>query len=284
MNINTIGVCGAGTMGRGIALTAAQAGFNTLLFDLQEPTLALARNQIAKELRKGVEKAKLTEAESHAIASRIQYTSDLEQCLAEVFIEAIVEKAAPKIALFNQLAELNHGDCIFASNTSSLSITQMAQAIQHPERVIGLHFFNPAHLMRLVEVVTTPFTSESVRKTAWDLMIAFKKTPVACQDSPGFIVNRVARPFYIETLRMVEEQLVTPEQADRLLTSAGFKMGPFTLMDLIGNDINYAVSCSVYEQLGQPERLRPSPLQQQLVQTGKWGQKSGEGFYRYNPS
>lgn len=284
MNINTIGVCGAGTMGRGIALTAAQAGFNTLLFDLQEPTLALARNQIAKELRKGVEKAKLTEAESHAIASRIQYTCDLEQCLAEVFIEAIVEKAAPKIALFNQLAELNHGDCIFASNTSSLSITQMAQAIQHPERVIGLHFFNPAHLMRLVEVVTTPFTSESVRKTAWDLMIAFKKTPVACQDSPGFIVNRVARPFYIETLRMVEEQLVTPEQADRLLTSAGFKMGPFTLMDLIGNDINYAVSCSVYEQLGQPERLRPSPLQQQLVQTGKWGQKSGEGFYRYNPS
>lgn len=281
MQINTIGVCGAGTMGRGIALNAALAGFNTLLFDLQSDALEKARDQLQKELNKSIQKGKITEAAAAQALTRIEFTAEIDQCLAELFIEAIVEKAEPKIALFNQLAELNHSDCIFASNTSSLSITQMARAIQHPERVIGLHFFNPATLMKLVEVVTTPFTADSVRQTAWQLMLDLKKTPVLCVDSPGFIVNRVARPFYIESLRLVEEQKASMSQIDRILTAAGFKMGPFALMDLIGNDINYAVSCSVYDQLGQPERLRPSAIQQQLVQTGKWGQKSGEGYYQY---
>jgi 3-hydroxybutyryl-CoA dehydrogenase len=281
MQINTIGVCGAGTMGRGIALTAALAGFNTLLFDLQPAALEKAREHLKKELAKRVEKGKLTETLAAQALARIEFTSEINQCLAEIFIEAIVERAEPKIALFNQLAELNHSDCIFASNTSSLSILQMAKSIQHPERVIGLHFFNPAHVMKLVEVVTTPFTAKSVQQTAWQLMLDLQKTPVQCIDSPGFIVNRVARPFYIESLRLVEEKKATMEQIDRILTAAGFKMGPFALMDLIGNDINYAVSCSVYEQLGNPERLRPSFLQQQLVQTGKWGQKSGEGYYLY---
>ncbi len=281
MQINTIGVCGAGTMGRGIALTAALAGFNTLLFDLQPAALEKAREYLKKELAKRVEKGKLTETLAAQALARIEFTSEIDQCLAEIFIEAIVERAEPKIALFNQLAELNHSDCIFASNTSSLSILQMAKSIQHPERVIGLHFFNPAHVMKLVEVVTTPFTAKSVQQTAWQLMLDLQKTPVQCIDSPGFIVNRVARPFYIESLRLVEEKKATMEQIDRILTAAGFKMGPFVLMDLIGNDINYAVSCSVYEQLGNPERLRPSFLQQQLVQTGKWGQKSGEGYYLY---
>jgi 3-hydroxybutyryl-CoA dehydrogenase len=281
MEINTIGVCGAGTMGRGIALTAALAGFNTLLFDLQPDALDKARAQLKKELNKSVEKEKISETTAAQALARIEFTSEIEHCLAELFIEAIVEKPAPKIALFNQLAELNHSDCIFASNTSSLSISEMAKAIQHPERVIGLHFFNPATRMKLVEVVTTPFTAARVKDTAWQLIRSLKKTPVLCIDSPGFIVNRVARPFYIESLRLAEEQKASMAQIDRILMAAGFKMGPFALMDLIGNDINYAVSCSVYEQLGKPERLRPSPIQQQLVQTGKWGQKSGEGYYQY---
>jgi len=281
MEINTIGVCGAGTMGRGIALTAALAGFNTRLFDLQPAALEKAKGQLQKELNRSIEKGKLTEALAAQALASIAFTDEIDQCLAEIFIEAIVEQPEPKIALFNQLAELNHSDCIFASNTSSLSITQMAKSIQHPERVIGLHFFNPATLMNLVEVVTTPFTTPVVQQTAWKLMQAFHKTPVLCIDSPGFIVNRVARPFYIESLRLVEEEKASMAQIDRIMTGAGFKMGPFALMDLIGNDINFAVSCSVYEQLGKPERLRPSPLQQRLVQTGKWGQKSGEGYYQY---
>jgi len=136
-------------------------------------------------------------------------------------------------------------------------------------------------LMKLVEVVSTAFTAPAVRDSAWMLMQDFKKTPVGCVDSPGFIVNRVARPYYIESLRLLEEEKATIPQIDRILTAAGFKMGPFSLMDLIGNDINYTVSCSVYEQLGKPERLRPSFIQQQLVQSGKWGQKSGEGYYPY---
>jgi 3-hydroxybutyryl-CoA dehydrogenase len=186
------------------------------------------------------------------------------------------------VALFNQLAELNHGDCIFASNTSSLSITELAKQILHPERVIGLHFFNPATLMKLVEVVQTPFTKSEILNTAIALIQQIGKTAVVCADAPGFIVNRVARPYYIESLRLAEEKAGSLEQVDRLLESAGFRMGPFRLMDLIGNDINYAVSCSVYEQLGKPPRLEPSWIQQQLVQQGKWGKKSGEGYYAYH--
>ncbi len=281
MEINTIGVCGAGTMGSGIALTAAQAGFATLLYDLNEEALEKARSQHHKELEKSVAKGRITSEQVKKIMALLRYTHELDTCLAELFIEAIVEKTAPKVALFNQLAELNHSDCVFASNTSSLSITEIAKQVQHPERVIGLHFFNPATLMKLVELVTTPFTNETVTATAKELILQMGKTPVICQDAPGFIVNRVARPYYIESLRMAEQEGADLAQIDRVLEAAGFRMGPFKLMDLIGNDINYAVSCSVYEQLGKPERLLPSYLQQRLVQEGKWGRKSGEGYYTY---
>ena len=269
MEIHTIGVCGAGTMGRGIALTLAQAGFSTLLFDLNPDILASARAQHERELEGLVQKGKVTADKKEKILALIQYTNELENCLAEFFIEAIVEKIIPKVALLNQLAELNHGDCIFASNTSSLSITEIAKQVLHPERVIGLHFFNPATIMKLVEVVHTPFTNPDVLSTTLQLVKQIGKTPVQCSDSPGFIVNRVARPYYIESLRLIEEQKSNIEQLDRILESTGFKMGPFKLMDLIGNDINFAVSCSVYEQLGKPERLQPSFIQQQLVQEGK---------------
>lgn len=268
-------------MGSGIALTAAMAGYATILYDLNEDALDKARLQHQKELEKQVAKGRLTETQQKKIEALLRYTNELEYCIAEIFIEAIIEKTGPKIALFNQLAELNHSDCIFASNTSSLSITEIAREVQHPERVIGLHFFNPATLMKLVELVTTPLTNAAITATANDFIKALGKTPVLCQDSPGFIVNRVARPYYIESLRIAEKGIIDYAQIDRVLEAAGFKMGPFKLMDLIGNDINYAVSCSVYEQLGKPDRLLPSYLQQRLVQQGKWGRKSGEGYYSY---
>lgn len=282
MEINSICVCGAGTMGSGIAQAAAQAGFSTLLYELNPVILDKAKNGISKNLQSLVDKGKMETAEKEKIEKRISFTDDIQNCLADIFIEAIVEKTDIKIALFNQLAELNHSECIFASNTSSLSITAIAQNVQRPERVIGMHFFNPATIMKLVEVVNTQYTNEQTTATVVELAWQMGKTPVICKDSPGFIVNRVARPYYIEALRLVEEGKVSMEQADAIMEASGFKMGPFKLMDLIGNDVNYAVSCSVYEQLGQPERLKPSYIQEQKVKEGKLGKKSGEGYYKYS--
>jgi 3-hydroxybutyryl-CoA dehydrogenase len=202
--------------------------------------------------------------------------------LGDVIIEAIIEKPEAKIALFNQLAEINHSETVFASNTSSLSITQIAQGVKNPERVIGMHFFNPATIMKLVEVVKTDLTNEHTTNIIVELAKQMNKTSVLCKDSPGFIVNRVARPFYIESLRLAEEELIDLAKIDSLMESTGFKMGPFKLMDLIGNDINYAVSCSVYEQMKKPDRLKPSEIQKQKVETGQLGKKTGKGYYDYN--
>jgi 3-hydroxybutyryl-CoA dehydrogenase len=282
MTINTICVCGAGTMGIGIAQVAAQSGFYTLLYELNETVLEKAKNQVDKNLQLLVEKAKITAEDKRKIIQRISFTSDLHTCLADVFIEAIVEKPEAKIGLFNQLAELNHSECIFASNTSSLSITKIAAKTRNPERVIGMHFFNPAPMMKLVEVVNTGYTNAMTTQTIIGLALQMGKTAVVCKDSPGFIVNRVARPYYIETLRLVEEESTGVVQADRLLEATGFKMGPFKLMDLIGNDVNYAVSCSVYEQMNKPLRLKPSYIQEQNVKNGKLGKKSGKGYYDYS--
>lgn len=282
MEINSICVCGAGTMGSGIAQAAAQAGFATLLYELTPVVLNKARENISRNLQSLVDKGKMEAAEKESIEKRISYTDDIQNCLADVFIEAIIERTDTKVALFNQLAELNHSECIFASNTSSLSITAIAKNVQRPERVIGMHFFNPATIMKLVEVVNTEYTNEQTTATVVELARQMGKTPVICKDSPGFIVNRVARPYYIEALRLVEEGKVSMEQADAIMEASGFKMGPFKLMDLIGNDVNYAVSCSVYEQLGQPERLKPSYIQEQKVKEGKLGKKSGEGYYKYS--
>jgi 3-hydroxybutyryl-CoA dehydrogenase len=281
MEINSICVCGAGTMGSGIAQAAAQAGIATILYELNSVVLEKAQAAIEKNLQSLVDKGKMTAEEKQQTGQLIRYTDDLQTCLADIFIEAIVEKPALKIALFNQLAELNHGDTIFASNTSSLSITEIAKGVLHPERVIGMHFFNPATIMKLVEVVNTPFTNTATTETIISLAKQLKKTPVVCKDSPGFIVNRVARPYYIESLRLVERGNAEVEQLDQLLEATGFRLGPFRLMDLIGNDINYAVSCSVWEQLDRPDRLKPSPVQEEKVKSGKLGKKTGEGFYKY---
>ena len=217
-----------------------------------------------------------------SIQNRLFLTNELQSCKANVIIEAIVEKPELKIVLFNQLAEINDSKCIFASNTSSLSVNVIAGQIKNPERVIGMHFFNPAPVMKLVEVVNTDYTNEETTQAIIDLAKQMDKVPVVCKDSPGFIVNRVARPYYIEALRLAEEGISDFSTIDSLLETTGFKMGPFKLMDLIGNDINYAVSCSVYEQMHQPERLKPSPIQKEKVEKGELGRKTGKGYYGYS--
>jgi 3-hydroxybutyryl-CoA dehydrogenase len=233
-------------------------------------------------MQKLVQKQKITQEKSDEIQKKISFTSNIESCIADVIIEAIVEKIEVKTSLFKQLSEINNTDTIFASNTSSLSITKLAQNINNPARVIGMHFFNPAPLMKLVEVVITKYTNEKITRTIVDLTQQMGKEPVVCKDSPGFIVNRVARPFYIESFRIAEESSIGIETIDRLLESKGFKLGPFKLMDLIGNDVNYAVSCSVYEQLNNPERLKPSYMQKEKVDKNELGKKSGKGYYTYS--
>lgn len=278
---SVICICGAGTMGSGIAQAAAASGFYTILYELNDAILEKAKTSIEKNLQSLVEKRKITGNAKEETLNNLRFTNNLHDCLGDVIIEAIIENPEAKIALFNQLAEINHSETVFASNTSSLSITEIAKGVKNPERVIGMHFFNPATIMKLVEVVSTNYTNENTTRIILDLAKLMNKTPVICKDSPGFIVNRVARPFYIESLRLAENELIDFAGIDSLMESTGFKMGPFKLMDLIGNDINYAVSCSVYEQLGNPERLKPSIIQKEKVESGQLGKKTGRGYYKY---
>jgi 3-hydroxybutyryl-CoA dehydrogenase len=280
--INTIAVCGAGTMGSGIAQCAAQNGFFTILFDVQETTLLNAKINIEASLQKLVDKQKITTQQQQQTINRLQYVTDIQQCLADVIIEAIIERVDAKVALLNQLAEINHGETIFATNTSSLSITEIAAQVVHPHRVIGMHFFNPATIMKLVEVVQTKYSEPNCVQTVMQLTKELQKTPVLCIDAPGFIVNRVARHYYVEALRLAEQNVATYKEMDTLLENVGFKMGPFALMDLIGNDINYAVTESLYKATNEAIRFMPSPIQKEKVTTGKLGKKTGEGFYNYN--
>ncbi len=278
---SVICICGAGTMGSGIAQAAAASGFYTILYELNDAVLEKAKTSIEKNLQSLVEKRKITGNAKDETLNNLRFTNNLHDCLADVIIEAIIEKPEAKIALFNQLAEINHSETIFASNTSSLSLTQIANQVKNPERVIGMHFFNPATIMKLVEVVNTNYTNENTTRIITGLAKQMNKTSVLCKDSPGFIVNRIARPFYIESLRLAEATIADFTTIDSLMESTGFKMGPFKLMDLIGNDINYAVSCSVYEQLGEPGRLKPSDIQKEKVEAGQLGRKSGKGYYEY---
>ena len=280
--VHTLCVCGAGTMGSGIAQAAAQSGIYTLLFDLNKKVLQKAEAAINQNIQSLVDKNKISIQQATDIKGHLTYINDKNSCIADVIIEAIVENPEAKIALFNQLAEINHSETIFASNTSSLSISQLQQKIVQPQRVAGMHFFNPATIMKLVEIVKAEQTTQEVINTLISLAKQMNKVPVVCKDAPGFIVNRVARPYYIEALKMVEKGQTDIATIDALMEASGFKMGPFKLMDLIGNDINYAVSCIVYEQLGKPERLKPSPIQKEKVDSGKLGRKTGEGYYKYN--
>jgi 3-hydroxybutyryl-CoA dehydrogenase len=268
-------------MGRGIAQVAATAGFHTVLYDVNNDIIEETRSSIQKSLQTLFEKKKITENEKNEAFERIYFVSDQKRCMADLIIEAIVENMEAKTSLFNQLSNINGSQTIYATNTSSLSVSEIASRVSQPERVVGLHFFNPAPSMKLVEVVTAQKTSDDVVQTIVALASRLGKTPVVCKDSPGFIVNRVARPFYIESLRLVEEGQADFATIDHLMEATGFKMGPFRLMDLIGNDVNYAVSQSVYEQLNKPERLKPSYIQKEKVDRGELGKKTGSGYYQY---
>lgn len=275
-------ICGAGTMGRGIALAVAGNGMDTVLYDLSAVSISNAQQNIERELNLAFEKKRIGEDEKEIIFQRIKFTSSLGECQSPLIIEAIAEKISSKSGLFRDLALLNSQETIYASNTSSLSVTEIAEQTPFPERIIGLHFFNPANRMKLVEIIQTKYTTDQMLKRMRDFALTLGKTPVVCRDAPGFIVNHVARPFYLESLRLAEEGVADINQIDRLVESAGFKMGPFHLMDLIGNDINYSVSQSLYEALNKPARLKPSAMQQEKVKLGLLGIKSGGGFFHYN--
>ncbi len=279
--INKICVTGAGTMGSGIALCAAQNGFQTILFDTNEMVVSNAQKNINKNLDALVEKNKITAEEKSDILQRLIFTVDINDCVANLIIEAIVEKPEIKISLFNQLAAINDSSSIFASNTSSLSINLLQEGIPNPERVAGMHFFNPAQIMKLVEVVKAKETSDAVIETIMAVCNQLKKTAVLCIDAPGFIVNRVARHYYLEAMKLVEQDIATFETVDEVMEASGFKMGPFKLMDLIGMDINLAVSTSLYEAFDHEPRFEPSAIQINKVKKGELGKKTGVGFYQY---
>ncbi len=279
--IKKIGVAGAGTMGSSIALAAAQCNFDVIIFDTNKKGIENAKSAITKNLDFLVNKEKISSEEKKAIFSKIFFTTNINDCVADLIIEAIIENLEIKKTLYNNLAAINAPTTILASNTSSLSITNIQSDVEIPERVCGMHFFNPAHVMKLVEVVAGNKTSDETIKKVHDVCIQLKKQPVVCKDEPGFIVNRVARHFYLEAMQLSSEQNISIENIDALMENAGFKMGPFKLMDLIGLDINYAVSQSVYHAFGNKLRFKPAAMQAQKVTEGNLGRKTGKGFYDY---
>jgi 3-hydroxybutyryl-CoA dehydrogenase len=279
--IRKICVAGAGTMGSGIALSAAQNNFDVVLFDTNEKGIENAKLSISKNVDFLLSKAKITILEKENIYKHILFTTNINDCVGDLVIEAIIENLEIKEILYKNIAAINAAETILASNTSSLSITDIQKNIPHPQRVCGMHFFNPAHVMKLVEVVAGEQTNDETIQTIYELCLQLKKQPVICKDAPGFIVNRVARHFYLEAMHLASTTNTKFEDIDTLMENAGFKMGPFKLMDLIGMDINYAVSQSVYHAFNNNPRFTPSPLQAQKVAEGNLGKKTGKGFYDY---
>ena len=279
-----IGIIGAGTMGAGIAQVAAQAGHQVILVDQNQAQLDLAKANLEIILNKLLSKEKITSDQKSAISSAIQYeinNTSLASC--SLVIEAIVENLAIKHSVFSALEEIVSDTCILATNTSSLSIASIGSVLRNPSRIIGIHFFNPAPLMPLVEIIPAVQTSQKVIDNVMTLIGAWGKTAVLCKDTPGFIVNRVARPFYGEALRIFEEGIADFATIDWAMTSlGGFKMGPFTLMDYIGNDVNYTVTESVFEAFYYDPRFKPSLTQMRYKEAGYFGRKSGKGFYDYS--
>jgi 3-hydroxybutyryl-CoA dehydrogenase len=278
-----IGVLGAGTMGAGIAQVAAQAGFETLLYDIAQEFIDKGIGRIRSFLQGSRERGKLSADDEKAILGRLQSTTTLESFRdSALVIEAVPEKLELKREIFKQIDAIAT-DALLATNTSSFSVTAIAASTRRPERVLGLHFFNPPPLMALVEVVQGDRTINATIEQATDLMRRMGKTPARAKDTPGFIVNRVARPFYNEALRILGDGGASVEAIDRIMKDAGnFRMGPFELMDLIGNDINFAATESLYNSFFQDPRFRPSPIQHRMVMGGNLGRKTGRGFYVYD--
>ncbi len=281
--IKTIAIVGSGTMGTGIAQAAALAHFDVLLNDLSAEILKSGMEHIKEDLRKGVGRGQHTATEATEALSRIHPRkgfNDLSE--ADLVIEAAVEILEVKKEIFKKLDDIVAPEAILATNTSSLSVTAIASLTKTPESVVGMHFFNPAPQMKLVEIVRGAQTSHETVRLVSSVVTKMKKSPVVCRDTPGFIVNRVARPFYGEALRLLGDQVASVEEIDRIVRMAGgFKMGPFELMDLIGIDVNLAVTQSIFEQFYQEPRYRPHPIQRQMVQAGTLGKKTKKGFYTY---
>jgi 3-hydroxybutyryl-CoA dehydrogenase len=275
-------VVGAGIMGAGIAQVAAQAGHAVMLFDTREGAAAEARSRLATVLDGLVAKGRITGEAARATLQRIEPVASLQAAAAaRLVVEAIVEQVDAKRALFGELEAIVADDAVLATNTSSISVTAIAGGLKHPGRVVGMHFFNPVPLMKLVEVVSGLQTEPAVAAAIFDLGRAWDKVPVHARSTPGFIVNRIARPFYAETLALLQEQAATPAVLDACLKAAGFRMGPCELMDLIGHDTNFAVTQSVFQANFQDKRYVPSLLQREMVDGGLLGRKSGQGFYSY---
>jgi len=277
-----VGVIGAGVMGRGIAQVSAMAGHSVILFDINHEMIEVAQKAIDSNLKKAIDLKKITTEEKEATQERIQFSNSIADVNVDLVIEAIVEKIDVKLKVFNELAEINKENTIYASNTSSIPLTQIAAGFNYPQKMIGIHFFNPAHIMKLVEVIRAEQTSAEVLDVATNYVSSIQKRCIIAADSPGFIVNRVARHFYVEGLKILEEDVASHETIDELIRSAGFKMGPFELMDLIGVETNLSVTESMYELFNYDQKFRPNRIQQKKVQAGYFGRKSGQGFYTYD--
>jgi len=282
--IKTVGIIGAGTMGSGIAQVSATAGCKVKLFDLNKEALTKAENALEKILARLIEKGRIDSEEKNRIQSNISYVSSLKELAnSDLTIEAIVENIDIKQKVFKELESYVSDSCIIASNTSSLSIASIASSLEKPERCVGIHFFNPAPLMKLVEVIPAIQTSEATLNTSVKTIKNWGKIVAVAKDTPGFIVNRVARPFYGEALRMYEEGIADFATIDHAMKSEGnFRMGPFELMDFIGNDINYTVTETVFEAFYYDPRYKPAFTQKRFAEAGYLGRKSGKGYYDYS--
>lgn len=280
-----VGIIGSGTMGSGIAQVAASANCKVVVYDTSDFAIDKSRKQLEKVLSRLVEKKIIDEKKKQVIFNNILYISDLKYFKAsDLIIEAIIEDQQVKRKLFQELEQHVSNECILASNTSSLSITSLAASLRKPERFIGIHFFNPAPLMKLVEVIPAIQTEAGLTGKVKDIVSSWGKDVVIAKDTPGFIVNKVARSFYGESIRMYEEGIADPATIDWAMKElGGFKMGPFELMDFIGNDVNYTVTETVYEAFFYDPRFRPSFTQKRLAEAGYLGRKSGRGHYDYSP-
>ena len=279
-----VGVIGAGTMGAGIAQVAAQNNQDTIVFDVKKEVLTNAEERLRQTMQKLVTKGKFTEEASNKLQGRIKWTTELTDLKdANLVIEAIVENLEVKQKVFKDLENIVDSTCVLASNTSSLSLTSIASACEHTNRVIGVHFFNPAPIMKLVEIVPALQTDRAIVEQTQELINSWGKITVVAKDTPGFIVNKVARPFYSEAIKMYEEGLAAPEIIDWALTNddMGFRMGPFTLTDLIGHDVNYKVTETVWKSFYYDPRYKPSFTQKRLVEANWLGKKTTKGFYSY---
>lgn len=279
-----IAIIGSGTMGSGIAQVAATAGCSVKVYDAKQEALKISREKLEKILLRLVEKGRIDKVEKHRIQGNIDYVGNIKDLAhADLTIEAIVENSEIKRKLFQELESFQREDAIIASNTSSLSIASIAASLKNPERAIGIHFFNPAPLMPLVEIIPAIQTSEETKNKIVKIIADWKKVGVLAKDTPGFIVNRVARPFYGEALRIYEEGIADFSTIDWAMKElGGFRMGPFELMDFIGNDVNYTVTETVFKEFYYDPRYKPSFTQKRLKEAGYFGRKSGRGFYDYS--